>query len=154
MGKYPSCDSCDAYVDKFCVDRKSGVRKFEPDPRLCVGCPDHQPVKLFRMHDHENRKSIWPNILDNNGIELDEKNPGPVGGSQPSHDPVKKPKHYTQGEIEVIDFVLDQKFDYCEGNVVKYLCRYKYKGKPLEDLMKARTYLDRLIEREIAKVKP
>ena len=79
MGKYPSCDSCEAYKDKFCVDLKTGVRKFEPDPRL--GCPGHKPVKLFRMHDHpdESRKSFGLNILDNNGIELDEKNPGPMG---------------------------------------------------------------------------
>lgn len=32
-----------------------------------------------------------------------------------------------------------------EGNVIKYVSRHKYKGKPLEDLKKARFYLDRLI---------
>jgi len=54
------------------------------------------------------------------------------------------PGHYKKGKIEVIDFVEDQKLDFCEGNVVKYLCRYKDKNG-LEDLKKAEFYLKRLI---------
>lgn len=54
------------------------------------------------------------------------------------------PSHYKQGNIEVIDFILDQKFNYLEGNVIKYISRYKYKNG-LEDLNKARWYLDKLI---------
>ena len=46
------------------------------------------------------------------------------------------PSHYKQGNIEVIDFILDQKFSYIEGNVVKYISRYKKKNG-LEDLKKA-----------------
>jgi len=61
------------------------------------------------------------------------------------NDPVSSPKHYTQGEIEVIDFIMDQGFDYLEGNVCKYLCRYKYKNG-LEDLKKAQWYLNKLVE--------
>ena len=55
------------------------------------------------------------------------------------------PSHYRQGNIEEIDFILDQKFSYLEGNVIKYISRYKYKNG-LEDLNKARWYLDLLIE--------
>lgn len=55
------------------------------------------------------------------------------------------PSHYKQGNIEVIDFILDQKFNYLEGNVIKYISRYKYKNG-LEDLNKARWYLDLLTE--------
>ena len=55
------------------------------------------------------------------------------------------PSHYKQGNIEVIDFILDQKFNYLEGNVIKYISRYKYKTG-LEDLNKARWYLDLLTE--------
>lgn len=54
------------------------------------------------------------------------------------------PKHYQQGNIEVIDFILDQKFSYLEGNIIKYVSRYKYKNG-LEDLKKAQWYLERLI---------
>jgi hypothetical protein len=35
---------------------------------------------------------------------------------------------------------------YLKGNVLKYVWRYRYKGKPVEDLKKARWYLDRLID--------
>jgi len=34
---------------------------------------------------------------------------------------------------------------YCKGQVLKYLWRYRYKGKPLEDLKKAEWYLQLLI---------
>jgi hypothetical protein len=62
-------------------------------------------------------------------------------------DPVAHPKHYTIGKIEVLDFILDQDLPYLAGNCVKYLCRYRWKGKPVEDLEKAAFYLNRLIER-------
>jgi hypothetical protein len=61
-------------------------------------------------------------------------------------DVVNSPKHYTQGKIEVIDFIEDQKLDFRAANVVKYTCRARYKGKELEDYKKARFYLDRLIK--------
>jgi hypothetical protein len=59
---------------------------------------------------------------------------------------IDKPAHYTQGSIEVIDFIEDQKFGYCDGNAVKYISRYRHKGTPLQDLKKARWYIQRLIE--------
>jgi hypothetical protein len=61
---------------------------------------------------------------------------------------VSHPFHYTQGGIEVIDYIKAWNFDYLEGNVIKYVSRYKYKGDRLKDLLKARQYLDWLIERE------
>ena len=61
---------------------------------------------------------------------------------------INHPPHYTRGKIEVISFIEDQSFDYNEANVVKYVCRYKYKEAPLEDLLKARWYLNRLIRKE------
>ena len=64
------------------------------------------------------------------------------------YDVVKKPKGYNQGNIEVWDFIIDQKLDYLEGNIVKYVCRYKHKNG-LEDLNKAKAYLDKLIKEKI-----
>jgi hypothetical protein len=55
------------------------------------------------------------------------------------------PSHYKQGDIEVIDFILDQKFNYLEGNIIKYVSRYKTKNG-LEDLKKAEWYLRELID--------
>ena len=47
---------------------------------------------------------------------------------------------------EVLDFIVDQKFGYLDGQVIKYLSRYKHKGTPKQDLQKAEFYLKRLIE--------
>ena len=58
---------------------------------------------------------------------------------------VEHPQHYNAGAIEVIDFIEAWSLDFNEGNVVKYVTRHKLKGKPLEDLKKARFYIDRLI---------
>jgi hypothetical protein len=60
---------------------------------------------------------------------------------------VNHPKHYNSGKIEVIEYLKDQGIaeDFCIGNVIKYVSRHKHKGKPLEDLEKAKWYLDYLI---------
>ena len=55
------------------------------------------------------------------------------------------PSHYKQGNIEVIEFILDQNLNYMDGNVVKYITRYKHKNG-LEDLKKARWYINKIIE--------
>jgi len=55
------------------------------------------------------------------------------------------PVHYNKGKIEVWDFIIDQNLDFIEGNIVKYICRYKLKGG-YEDLLKAKQYMDKLHE--------
>lgn len=59
---------------------------------------------------------------------------------------VNSPKHYNTGSIEVIDAIEDWNLGFHAGNVVKYVARHQHKGDPIEDLRKARWYLDRLIE--------
>lgn len=61
---------------------------------------------------------------------------------------VNHPSHYNQGKIEVIDYIEDLGMgeDFCAGNAIKYISRYKYKENPLEDLKKARWYIDRIIQ--------
>lgn len=65
-------------------------------------------------------------------------------------DAVCHPAHYTDGSIEVIDYIEDKGLGYHLGNAVKYISRAGKKdpAKKLEDLRKARWYLDRYIERE------
>ena len=63
---------------------------------------------------------------------------------------VDSPSHYNNGSIECIDYLKDNLSwegytGYLEGNCKKYLHRWRYKKKPLEDLKKARWYLERLI---------
>lgn len=64
-------------------------------------------------------------------------------------DPVHEPEHYKAlgaacgfcgSPVEPIIFT--RLLGFCLGNVVKYVLRADYKGKPLEDLRKARNYLD------------
>jgi hypothetical protein len=59
-------------------------------------------------------------------------------------DPVNSPKHYTQGDMEVITAIEGLALDYHQGNVLKYVSRYRYKNG-IEDLRKAKWYIDRLI---------
>ena len=61
-------------------------------------------------------------------------------------DVINHPSHYTRGKIEVIDFIEDQQLPYHLGNVIKYVARAGHKGDKLEDLKKARWYLDRYIK--------
>ncbi len=63
-------------------------------------------------------------------------------------DPVHHPAHYTFGKIEVLDAIEDWGLDYHRGNVVKYMVRAGKKDpdKMIEDLRKARFYIDRLIK--------
>ena len=69
-------------------------------------------------------------------------------------DMVNSPPHYNQTGIECIHAIsaaTDKGFKYyLQGNVMKYLWRFDYKDKPLEDLQKAKWYLDRLIEEVMA----
>ena len=68
-----------------------------------------------------------------------------------SNDPVNNPAHYNTGAVECIQAIeesmsLEQFKGYLKGNCQKYIWRMSYKGKALEDLKKARWYLDRLIK--------
>ena len=83
-------------------------------------------------------------------------------------DLVNHPPHYNKGGMEVIEVIElvtgektggkrtgDQGFvGYLLGNILKYLLRFEHKGKPIEDLKKARWYLDKLISVVSDKEKP
>ena len=53
--------------------------------------------------------------------------------------------HYSNLAIEPIDFITANNLGFCEGNIVKYIARWKAKNG-IEDLKKARWYIDFLIE--------
>lgn len=55
--------------------------------------------------------------------------------------------HYKRHKYETWDVILDWKLGYLDGNAVKYLSRWRLKGG-VEDLKKARHYIDKLIEVE------
>ena len=63
---------------------------------------------------------------------------------------VEQPPHYRQGDIEAIQAIeasmSPTHFEgFLKGQVLKYLWRYPYKGKPTQDLNKAAWYLERLL---------
>jgi hypothetical protein len=58
---------------------------------------------------------------------------------------VEHPAHYNAGKIEAITVIEDWQLGFCEGNALKYICRAAHTGRELEDLQKARWYLDRRI---------
>lgn len=70
-----------------------------------------------------------------------------ISQGDPERNAIDHPKHYNVGGIEVIDAIEAWKLGFNLGNVVKYVARADYKSKPLEDLKKAKWYLEREIER-------
>ena len=64
------------------------------------------------------------------------------------HDPVNHPPHYSDGNIEVIDFIEDKQLGFHLGNAIKYICRAGKKdpAKTTEDLNKAVWYIRRYIQ--------
>ena len=60
---------------------------------------------------------------------------------------VNHPNHYNIGEIEAIDFIESWDLNFSLGNAIKYIARAPYKNDELEDLKKARWYIDREIQR-------
>lgn len=62
-------------------------------------------------------------------------------------DMVNSPSHYKVGGIETIDFIEAKNLGYHLGNAVKYISRADHKGARIQDLEKAKWYLDREIKR-------
>ena len=66
-------------------------------------------------------------------------------------DNVNSPMHYLQGKRETIEVIQDymtkdEFVGYLKGNIIKYVGRFKFKGKPLEDLKISQWYLNKLIQ--------
>ena len=65
-------------------------------------------------------------------------------------DNVNNPSHYNSGSVECIDAIEamlspEEYVGYLRGNSLKYRWRFRYKGKPVEDLQKANWYEQRLL---------
>ena len=63
------------------------------------------------------------------------------------------PGHYKDKPLQVWDYVIANNLGYLEGNVVKYVSRWRQKGG-VEDLRKAKHYIEKLIEVESGQVAP
>lgn len=68
----------------------------------------------------------------------------------PIYDTVVKPKHYNTGSEDLIEqwskhYNSDEYVSLMESHIDKYVKRHRHKGKPIEDLNKAKEYINRLI---------
>lgn len=63
-----------------------------------------------------------------------------------SKETVNHPEHYNKG-IEAIDIIESWGLNFSLGNAIKYIIRAPYKGNQVEDLKKAKWYIEREIER-------
>jgi len=62
-----------------------------------------------------------------------------------NEDVINFPNHYTKG-IETTNYIQSWNMDYVRGNIIKYVTRFPYKGTPVQDLEKAKWYLEYLIK--------
>jgi hypothetical protein len=90
------------------------------------------PVKVFKLTGYP---------------PLEKNKLNPEAAKEYTKDMVNHPPHYMAGGIETIDFIEAKGFNYHLGQVIKYVSRAGKKGDALEDLQKARWYLDREIGR-------
>ena len=86
----------------------------------------------------------WDRVTNKTGLE-------PWATLAEEEDMVGAPKHYNSGNIECIDAIEESMSShafkgYLKGNCMKYLWRYDYKGKQVEDLQKAGWYLRKLTD--------
>ena len=90
-------------------------------------------AEIKQRHEDE----AWDRELERLGrYDLIKKNVGTVD---------EPPLHYNTG-IEPVKYITSHGLGFLEGNVVKYITRYKQKGNPVEDLHKARVYIDLLLK--------
>ena len=92
----------------------------------------------------------WDKMLKDK-LKADSQDAYQKGNEVVIEDSVNSPKHYNTGGIECIEAIQASmsKLEfagYLKGNLSKYIWRYNYKGKPIEDLNKAKWYLERLLE--------
>ena len=78
-------------------------------------------------------------------------NPAPEHDPTPDYDPVNQPLHYNLGNVECIEAIKESMSveafrGYLKGNCMKYLWRYDYKGKAIQDCKKAQWYLNKLLD--------
>ena len=90
-------------------------------------------MRYKEIRDALNRETICVGVVEGDGVDI-----------------VNSPPHYKSGGIEAIEGIEasmapEAYAGYLKGSVTKYLWRYEKKGKPIEDLKKARWFLDRLI---------
>ena len=102
-------------------------RRNSPKSTLPLGNRD-------KADDQENIRKIQIQNWKKNPLNIDRES-------------VTEPKHYQDFEISPLEYIVKNELDFMEGNIIKYVSRYQFKGG-VNDLLKAKTYLEKLINRE------
>ena len=132
------------FLDCFCDTHKDCYGCVLKFPVCRCGCSTHflkRQNGKYDMTDAEIEEAyeiVTSNICFNGVDTADEKK---------ADDPVNHPAHYTDGKIEVIDYIRDKKLGFCLGNAIKYISRAGKKDptKTVQDLRKAIWYIERHI---------
>lgn len=111
----------------------------------CLKCPLHDVTELESSCSGSELPDI---IIERNYAILFGGENAPAENAPAENDPVNRPSHYTDGKIEVIEFIEDKNLGFCLGNAVKYIARAGKKDptKEIEDLNKAKWYIERRIK--------
>ena len=138
------------------IDNRKHKTVYELTPGRLYERPNRPPPPPIKLSANENLKRLaanenlkrLQNVSNQSGLTIEkviaDKSPNRIINQC---DDINHPSHYTQGNIEVIDYIEDKKLGYRLGNVVKYVSRAGHKDDAIKDLKKARWYLNR----EIAK---
>ena len=105
----------------------------------------HPPVEVPKRTIDETLMEVY--------LDMAEAEMNPFDDDE-EQDVVNNPDHYNTGNIECIDAIEESMSSvafkgYLKGNCMKYLWRYDYKGKQVEDLQKAQWYLARLLNQVV-----
>lgn len=114
----------------------------------CIKKGEHNALTIGCEYKVTDEGSNYYELINDNGdyYVYSKEYFKPIDGQVEKVEKVNHPNHYNKG-IEVIDYINSWSMDFLEGNIIKYVSRYKYKNG-MEDLKKAKQYLDWLIERE------
>lgn len=137
-------------TDDTSFDREKYIAALEELCQDCNGC-ENCPIGKIEHNQKFCVDHHWKEMDDYALKTLAEAAGIVIGREEIAEDPVNHPSHYTSGGIECLD-ALEASMTpieyagFLKGQVFKYIWRYRLKGKPVQDLKKARFYLDRLIQ--------
>ena len=116
------CGTCDWYKNNYCINMDSAF--FDMKTENIHACGNYYPALSIT------NESLVNTIT-----------------SETPKETVNHPNHYNIGGIEAIDFIESWDLNFSLGNAIKYIARAPYKNDEIEDLKKARWYIDREIQR-------
>lgn len=139
-----AADIASTYIEPV---TRSDIIRWGPVVKLNNFDPRYHPKEYVPMDDDRSFIEATNKQIDNY-FHLGED--GVMEDTTVATDNVNKPDHYNTGAVECIDYLRDNMprdaFEgYLEGCAKKYMHRWRYKGVPLQDLKKAKWYLERLI---------